>query len=144
MTRLLMALVLGFCLAACSSSTAPSTTSTGVGISPVGISPSSLTVQTGQVVQFLVWGGNFPPVTLPAQGFAWSVAGTGCSGASCGTIDAKGRYSAPTTVPDLAIVAINCQPSRRINEVTGGDGYDQSTRVLLSEPDFGSVRQSDG
>ena len=106
MMRLLTALVLGFCLAACSSSTAPSTTTTGVGISPVGISPPSLTVQTGQVVQFLVWGGNFPPVTLAVQGFAWSVAGTGCSGASCGTIDAKGRYTAPPTVPDPAIVTV--------------------------------------
>jgi hypothetical protein len=105
MMRLLTALVLGFCLAACSSSTAPSTT-TGVGISAVGISPSSLTVQTGQVVQFLVWGGNFPPVTLPDQGFAWSVAGTGCSDARCGTIDATGRYTAPATVPDPAIVEI--------------------------------------
>jgi len=105
MTRLLTALVLGFCLAACSSSTAPSTT-TGVGISAAGISPPSLTVQTGQVVQFLVWGVNFPPVTLPGQGFAWSVAGTGCSGASCGTIDATGRYTAPATVPDPAIVTV--------------------------------------
>jgi plastocyanin len=107
MLRLLTALVLGFCLAACSSSsTAPSTTTTGVGISPVGISPSSLTVQTGQVVQFLVVGGYGPPVTLPGQGFAWSVAGTGCSGASCGTIDATGRYTAPATVPDPPIVTV--------------------------------------
>jgi hypothetical protein len=103
--RLLAALVLGFCLAACSSSTAPSTT-TDVGISAVGISPPSVTVQTGHVVQFLVWGGSFPPVTLPSQGFVWSVAGTGCSGADCGTIDASGRYTAPATVPDPAIVAI--------------------------------------
>src|SRR5436190_17295220 len=106
MIRLLTALILGFCLAACSSSTAPSRTTTGVGISAVGISPPSLTVRTDQVVQFLVWGGNFPPVTLPGQGFAWSVAGTGCSGASCGTIDAKGRYTAPPTVPDPAIVTV--------------------------------------
>jgi plastocyanin len=107
MLRLLTALVLGFCLAACSSSsTAPSTTTTGVGISPVGISPSSLTVQTGQVVQFLVVGGYGPPVTLPGQDFAWSVAGTGCSGASCGTIDATGRYTAPATVPDPPIVTV--------------------------------------
>ncbi len=105
MMRLLTALVLGFCLAACSSSTAPSTT-TGVGISAAGISPPSLTVQTGQVVQFLVWGGNFPPVTLPGQGFAWSVAGTGCSGASCGTIDAAGKYTAPATAPNPATVTV--------------------------------------
>ena len=108
MMRLLTVLVLGFCLAACSSSTAPSTT-TGVGISPVGISPPTLTVQTGQLVQFSVWGSNFPPVTLPSQGFAWSVAGTGCSGARCGTIDATGRYTAPATVPDPAIVTVTAR-----------------------------------
>src|SRR5438874_381208 len=105
--RLLTALVLGFCLAACSSSsTTPTTTTTGVGISPIGISPSSLTVQTGQVLQFSVFGFYNGPVTLPGQGFAWSVTGTGCSGASCGTIDAKGRYTAPPTVPDPAIVTV--------------------------------------
>ena len=109
MMRLLTALVLGCCLAACSSSTAPSTTTTGVGISPVGISPPSPTVQTGQVVQFLVWGSNFPPVTLPGQGFAWSVAGTGCSGASCGTIDATGKYSAPATVPNPDTVTVTAR-----------------------------------
>jgi hypothetical protein len=106
MMRLLTALVLGFCLAACSSSTAqsttPSTTTTGV-----GISPSSVTLQTGQVLQFLVVGGYGPQFSvLGSQGFAWSVAGTGCSGASCGTIDATGRYTAPATVPDPAIVTV--------------------------------------
>lgn len=106
MLRFLTVLVLGFCLAACSSSvTAPSTT-TGVGISAAGISPASLTVQIGQVVQFSVWGSNFPPVTLPSQDFVWSVAGTGCSGASCGAIDANGRYTAPATVPDPAVVTV--------------------------------------
>jgi hypothetical protein len=58
------------------------------------------------VVQFLVFGGYGPPVTFPGQGFAWSVAGTGCSGASCGTIDATGRYTAPATVPDPPIVTV--------------------------------------
>ena len=54
----------------------------------------------------MVWGGSFPPVMLPGRDFAWSVTGTGCSGASCGTIDATGRYAAPAIVPDPAIVAI--------------------------------------
>ena len=68
MLRLLTALVISVCLAACSSSsTAPSTT-TGVGISAVGISPPSLTVQTGQVVQFLVWGRQFPAGYAPGPG----------------------------------------------------------------------------
>jgi hypothetical protein len=105
MMRLLTALVLGFCLAACSSSTSPSTTPTGV-----AISPSSATVQTDQVLQFLVLGGFGREFSvLGGQGFAWSVAGTGCSGASCGTIDATGRYTAPATVPDPAIVTVTAR-----------------------------------
>jgi hypothetical protein len=43
---------------------------------------------------------------LGGQGFAWSVAGTGCSGASCGAIDATGRYTAPATVPNPATVTV--------------------------------------
>jgi hypothetical protein len=105
MMRLLTALVLGFCLAACSSSTAPSTTPTGV-----GISPSIATVQTGHVLQFVVNGGYGQQFSvLAGQDFAWSVAGTGCSGASCGTIDATGRYTAPATAPDPAIVTITAR-----------------------------------
>jgi hypothetical protein len=103
MLRLLTALVLVFCLAACSSSsTAPSTTQTGV-----AISPSSATVLTGQVLQFLVLGGYGQQFSsLGGQDFTWSVAGPGCSGASCGTIDVTGRYTAPATVPDPPIVTV--------------------------------------
>jgi hypothetical protein len=103
MMRLLAPLVVGFCLAACSSSsTAPSTTQTGV-----AISPSSATVLTGQVLQFLVLGGYGQQFSsLGGQDFTWSVAGPGCSGASCGTIDATGRYTAPATVPDPPIVTV--------------------------------------
>ena len=107
--RFLLALgvVAGLDFGCSNSVNSPSTTTTtGVGISPIGISPSSLTVQTGQVLQFSVFGFYNGPVTLPGQGFAWSVAGTGCSGASCGTIDATGRYTAPATVPDPAIVTV--------------------------------------
>ena len=105
MMRLLTALVLAFCLAACSSSTAPSTTQPP----PIGvaISPSPVTVQTGWVVQFLVLGGYGPQFSvLGGQGFAWNVAGTGCSGASCGTIDAAGKYTAPATAPNPATVTV--------------------------------------
>ena len=96
MMRLLTALVFGFCLAACSSPAAPSATTPA----RLAIAPSSPTVQTSSVLQFNLLGG---------QGFAWSVAGTGCSGASCGTIDATGRYTAPATVPDPAIVTVTAR-----------------------------------
>jgi hypothetical protein len=71
-------------------------------LTSVAIAPSSATVQIGGVQPFNA-------VVSPSgasQGVAWSVAGTGCSGASCGTIDATGRYSAPATVPNPATVTV--------------------------------------
>ena len=57
------------------------------------------------------------PSLAGSQSVTWSVAGTGCSGASCGTIDATGKYSAPATVPDPAIVTVTASISRRSDEV---------------------------
>jgi hypothetical protein len=68
----------------------------------VTVSPASVTVQPGGVQQFTVTvspsGGN--------QAVTWSVSGTGCTGATCGTIDSTGRYTAPATVPNPATVAV--------------------------------------
>jgi 6-phosphogluconolactonase len=62
----------------------------------VTVSPSSVTVQTGGVQQFTATvspsGAN--------QAVIWSLSGTGCTGASCGTIDATGKYTAPASVPN--------------------------------------------
>jgi YVTN family beta-propeller protein len=62
----------------------------------VTVSPSSATVQAGGVQQFTATvspnGAN--------QAVTWSLSGTGCTGASCGTIDATGKYTAPTSVPN--------------------------------------------
>jgi hypothetical protein len=112
MTRLLTALVLGCCLAACSSSTAPSRTTTTA--TSVSLVPNQATLQTGHGLKFFVvtsYGqqsnGPLSPVLMPdGPGFAWSVAGMGCSGASCGTIDATGRFTAPAAVPDPAMVTV--------------------------------------
>jgi hypothetical protein len=41
-----------------------------------------------------------------SQNVVWSVSGSGCSGAGCGTIDATGKYTAPATVPDPATVMV--------------------------------------
>jgi len=76
-----------------------------------------VTLQTGQMLKFLVLSTSgrqsngllLPASVLDGQGFAWSVAGTGCSGASCGTIDATGGYTAPATVPDPAIVTVTAR-----------------------------------
>ena len=110
MTRLLTALVLGLSLGSCSSSSfpslpSPSTTSTGV-----ALSPSSATVLVGQVLQFRVLGGVGPQFSvIGGQSFTWSVAGTGCSGVGCGAIDATGKYTAPATVPDPATVTVTAR-----------------------------------
>jgi hypothetical protein len=37
---------------------------------------------------------------------AWSVGGTNCSTQDCGSISASGLYTAPTTIPDPALVAV--------------------------------------
>jgi len=62
----------------------------------VTVSPSSATVQTVGVQQFSATvspsGAN--------QAVTWSLSGTGCTGASCGTIDATGKYTAPASVPN--------------------------------------------
>lgn len=40
------------------------------------------------------------------QSVNWGVSGTGCSGATCGTIDASGLYKAPASVPNPATVTV--------------------------------------
>jgi len=68
----------------------------------VTVSPASATVQTGGVQQFTATvspsGAN--------QAVTWSLSGTGCTGASCGTIDATGKYAAPATAPTPATVTL--------------------------------------
>src|SRR5713101_2577345 len=68
----------------------------------VTVSPASATVQTGGVQQFTATvspsGAN--------QAVTWSLSGTGCTRASCGTIDATGKYAAPATAPTPATVTL--------------------------------------
>ncbi|HSH17184.1 MAG TPA: hypothetical protein VLD18_14175, partial [Verrucomicrobiae bacterium] len=57
----------------------------------VSITPSPATVLLGATQQFTAsvsGSGN------PNPGVDWTVSGTGCSGAACGTIDAAGVYTA--------------------------------------------------
>ena len=66
---------------------------------------------------------NQQPFTASISGLAdqsvtWGVSGTGCSGATCGTIDASGLYTAPASVPNPAIVTITAT-SQADNTVTG-------------------------
>jgi len=80
------------------------TTGQSINQPPAGVtvSPASVTVQTGGVQQFTATvspGGANQAVT-------WRLSGTGCTGASCGTIDATGKYAAPATAPTPATVTL--------------------------------------
>jgi hypothetical protein len=55
---------------------------------------------------------------LADQSVTWGVSGTGCSGASCGTIDANGLYTAPASVPNPAAVTVTAT-SQADNTVIG-------------------------
>ena len=103
LTALLFVLGLGACS---SSSTAPSgLSSLSQPQTVIGISPGSASVQVDGSVQFAVLAKQNGR-TFGAQGFAWSVAGAGCAGVSCGTIDIGGRYTAPAIVPNPATVTV--------------------------------------
>src|SRR6202046_691264 len=68
--------------------------------SGVAVSPNAVPVVVGRTQQFTA-------AVTPSnanQSVTWSLSGTGCSGASCGTIDSTGYYTAPATVPTPAIV----------------------------------------
>src|SRR5467141_2148641 len=68
----------------------------------VTVSPSSVTVQTGGVQQFTA---TVNP-SGASQAVTWSLSGVGCTGASCGTIDTTGKYTAPATVPNPPTVVV--------------------------------------
>src|SRR4029077_17449316 len=57
----------------------------------VTVSPSSATVQNGGAQPFT----STVRSRAANQAVTWSLSGTGCTGASCGTIDATGKYAAP-------------------------------------------------
>ena len=46
----------------------------------------------------------------PSRVISWSVAGTGCAGAACGTISSSGVYTAPSIPPSPATVQIIATP----------------------------------
>ena len=89
----------------------------------VTIVPHPITALIGTVVQFTatVSGPVGSSQSGISQSVVWSVAGSGCSGASCGTIDASGTYTAPATIPDPATVTVTARSaadSRWLGAVT--------------------------
>lgn len=79
-----------------STSTTASIGLSGTGIVPVhvDVTPATVSIATGASQQFVasVTGTSNPAVT-------WTVSGSGCSGAACGTTSPTGFYTAPTALP---------------------------------------------
>lgn len=61
----------------------------------VSVAPASVSVQVGQSQQFSATVQNDPT----NSGVAWTIGNINCTAALCGTIDASGKYSAPTLMP---------------------------------------------
>jgi len=67
----------------------------------VVVDPKTQSVVVATTQQFTVTVTGSTNMTV-----AWSVGGTNCSTQDCGSISAAGLYTAPTTIPDPALVAI--------------------------------------
>ena len=80
------------------SSTASLTISLPVAVT---VSPATATVPLGGHQQFTATVANTTNTAV-----AWSISGSGCSGATCGTITTAGLYSAPASVPSPAQVTV--------------------------------------
>lgn len=122
-----------------SSAPSPSPGTPGVTSSPpptgIAITPTNATLQIGAVQQFTAIGAPFGarPVV------SWSISGTGCTGASCGTIDSTGKYTAPPTVPDpptVTIMAVLATDSSKSVSATVILGSNPSNAVLKGQYAF--------
>jgi len=67
----------------------------------INVSPTAATVTAGTQKQFTATVANTTNTAV-----TWSVTGSGCSGASCGTITSAGLYTAPASVPSPAQVLV--------------------------------------
>ncbi len=66
----------------------------------LAISPKGATLSPSASVQFTAhMGTTTPPVT-------WSVLGTSCSGAACGTVSASGLYTSPASISASVLVGV--------------------------------------
>lgn len=68
----------------------------------VNVSPATVQIAVGSSYQFSV-------TVVPANAVNtvnWSVSGTGCSGAACGSVDSAGHYSAPPSPPNPSTITV--------------------------------------
>ena len=92
-------------LAGCGGSTASTVSNQPSPLAGVAVSPTSATIQAGGEQQFTA---TVSPIGAN-QAVTWSVSGKGCTGASCGMIDATGKYTAPATVPNPPTVMVTAR-----------------------------------
>ena len=67
----------------------------------VAVAPAAVQVVTGGKQQFVV---TVTGTTNTAV--SWSVSGSGCAGAACGTISTSGLFTAPSAVPSPALITV--------------------------------------
>lgn len=115
-------------LAGCGGGTATAVSNQPPAVAPqpngVTVSPASVTVQTGGAQPFAV-------IVSPSganQAVTWSVSGTGCTGANCGTISSVGMYTAPASVPNPATVTVTA------TSVTDSTKSGSATVTIASPP----------
>ncbi|UWZ81930.1 hypothetical protein [Occallatibacter riparius] len=96
-------------------------TITSQNVISVQVSPSQASLELGQQQLFTatVSGTTNTAVT-------WSVSGPGCTGAACGTITSGGLYTAPATMPSIAMIQVTA--TSKANTSRSGT----STIALLS------------
>jgi hypothetical protein len=108
----------------------PKVTVTAISVAdPTKSDSASVTISVTPVLtvnppQAIVVVGNQQPFTATISGPSnqsvnWSLSGTGCSGAQCGTIDSGGLYTAPPSVPSPAATVTVTATSQVDNSVTG-------------------------
>ena len=100
----------------------------------VGVNPSTATVQNNQTASFVASVSNDPA----AGGVTWALAGSGCSGATCGGVSpsssasgAAVTYTAPSAVPSPATVTLTA------TSVTDGTKSAAATITVVSTPPLG-------
>ncbi len=79
----------------------------------VTVTPNSMSVLTGATQQF-----NASVVGNSNTAVTWTVHGTGCSAATCGTITSAGLYTAPQTVPSPANVTVTATSSADLSKTS--------------------------
>jgi hypothetical protein len=67
----------------------------------ISVGPASQSVNVGATQQYAATVQNAIDNSV-----TWSVTGTGCTGAACGTISSAGLYSAPTAVPNPGAITV--------------------------------------